>query len=173
MGEILTSRSEKHALDGSEIDSLSEILLELRALVSLKPADALDSFATSLREFNANQRAESLSDLRNSCRIEVVPFQSKVPIIGPLIAEFRRLWNRVSTEWYVRPLIRQQTEFNTQLVEMITQIDRDLTLCQENLIIGHKYLIEILSEHLGEDGREIALLASLLSKRGLKLEDLE
>jgi GT2 family glycosyltransferase len=171
MDDILTSRSEKYILNDAEIGCLSEVLLELRAIVPLKLSDTLDSLALSLSEFNSNRRARPLSGLQNSYKIEALPFRSTVPVIGPLIAQFRRLWNRVSTEWYVRPLIRQQTEFNEQVVEVITQLDNDLTLCQENLVAGHKYLIEILSEYLSENGKEIASLASVLSKRGLKLED--
>jgi hypothetical protein len=40
------------------------------------------------------------------------PFVSRLPVIGRLIALFRESWNRVSTKWYVRPLLQQQNEFN-------------------------------------------------------------
>ncbi len=66
------------------------------------------------------------------------PFHSEVPLLGPLIARLRGLWNSVSTKWYVRPLLQQQNDFNLAvarrlefmeeyLYEQSSAQDRDLT----------------------------------------------
>lgn len=57
------------------------------------------------------------------------PFTSNAPLIGPLIARLRHLWNDVSTTWYVRPLVQQQNEYNHLLlrcIHQLAQVDDDL-----------------------------------------------
>ena len=46
-------------------------------------------------------------------------FRSRLPIVGPLVARLRALWNNVSTTWYVRPLIEQQNAFNAGVVAQL------------------------------------------------------
>ena len=58
----------------------------------------------------------TLDPLRATTTLQEYRFRSQVPLIGPLIARFRELWNAVATKWYVRPLIQQQNEINQQLV---------------------------------------------------------
>lgn len=41
-----------------------------------------------------------------------VPFRSRIPFIGGLVAWLRTQWNNVATRWYVLPLIQQQNEIN-------------------------------------------------------------
>ena len=61
-----------------------------------------------------------LSDeLHAAWQIKEQPFTSVAPIVGPLIARFREMWNSISTKWYVRPLIQQQNAINAQLVEKL------------------------------------------------------
>lgn len=71
------------------------------------------------------------------------PFVSPVPLIGPMIARFRTLWNNVSTTWFVRALLQQQNHVNrmlvlelekqNQILEMQSQILRDLDRDQTRL----------------------------------------
>ncbi len=49
-------------------------------------------------------------------------FASTTPIVGPLVAGFRRLWNSVATRWYILPVIQQQSEFNTAVVESLEHL---------------------------------------------------
>jgi len=58
----------------------------------------------------------ALDPLRATTTLHEYRFRSQVPLIGPLVARFRELWNGVATKWYVRPLIQQQNEINQQLV---------------------------------------------------------
>jgi hypothetical protein len=68
----------------------------------------------------------ALDQLRSAATLHEYRFRSQVPFIGPLIARLRELWNGVSTRWYVRPIIQQQSEFNRQLVALLTAQAADL-----------------------------------------------
>jgi chromosome segregation ATPase len=61
-----------------------------------------------------------LAQLRTLAVLQEHQFRSEVPLVGPLIAGFRALWNSVATRWYVRPLMQQQSEFNQQIVALLT-----------------------------------------------------
>jgi hypothetical protein len=41
-----------------------------------------------------------------------VPFSSRIPLIGGLVAWMRTQWNNVAARWYVLPLVQQQNEIN-------------------------------------------------------------
>lgn len=60
---------------------------------------------------------EFLKRLRAKSEVREQPFRSEVPVVGGLITGFRRLWNNISTRWYVLPVIQQQNEFNAVLIE--------------------------------------------------------
>lgn len=67
------------------------------------------------------------------------PFTSNAPLIGPLIVRLRRLWNTVSTTWYVRPLVQQQNEYNhlllqssRQMAEVAGELDGRLTATDQD-----------------------------------------
>lgn len=67
--------------------------------------------------------SERLSHLRSMAQLRERDFTSSAPVIGPLIVRARRAWNWMSTEWYVRPLIQQQSEVNRGLIQVLDQID--------------------------------------------------
>ena len=73
-------------------------------------------------------------ELESKMLLEEQPFVSHTPLIGPLIAGLRSVWNWMSTKWYVLPLIEQQTAFNmaaTQtLRETIASLESLSTLVQ-------------------------------------------
>jgi len=50
------------------------------------------------------------------------PFASGVPVIGPVIAGFRSIWNRISTKWYVLPLVSQQNHFNVEATKLLREL---------------------------------------------------
>jgi hypothetical protein len=60
-----------------------------------------------------------MAELESRQTIREQPFQSGVPIIGPLISWFRARWNSISTRWYVLPLLQQQSEFNALLISYL------------------------------------------------------
>ena len=51
------------------------------------------------------------------------PFTSQTPVIGGLIARFRALWNSISTQWYVRPLLHQQNQINQHIATYLHDLD--------------------------------------------------
>ncbi len=69
------------------------------------------------------QEERDMAWLREKGQLTERPFTSTVPIIGPLIVRFRSLWNSMATKWYARPLIEQQNEFNTLLVQRIGDLE--------------------------------------------------
>jgi GT2 family glycosyltransferase len=70
--------------------------------------------------------AKLLEALRDHQTIREEPFHSQVPIVGRLIASFRSLWNGVSTKWYVRPMMHQQSVFNSQVVSYLQLIQKQV-----------------------------------------------
>lgn len=64
------------------------------------------------------------------------PITSSKPLVGPLIAWVRSLWNSVSTKWFVRAIRLQQNEVNrivTRRLEFHDRILRDLDHDQTRL----------------------------------------
>jgi hypothetical protein len=94
-----------------------------------------------------------LDRLRQRSTVQEVPFHSRIPALGPLIAAFRRQWNQVSTRWYVLPMIQQQNKFNALVVNVLEQQKYD-----------QRRLAEVLATYIGESGREIAELAQEIQK---------
>ena len=69
-------------------------------------------------------------------QVEERPFTSPTPLIGPLIARLRTLWNNIATKWYVRPLIQQQNEINWHIVHHLQAItERQEQILQQQQII--------------------------------------
>ncbi len=64
------------------------------------------------------QEAESLAHVQEQ------PFQSRLPVVGRLIAWLRDRFNRISTRWYVLPLLQQQVHFNMAVVRALQDLQR-------------------------------------------------
>ncbi len=62
---------------------------------------------------------DALTPLRELAQLPEHRFSSTVPLIGGLIAAFRREWNNISTRWYVSPMADQQSAFNQLAVEQL------------------------------------------------------
>ena len=67
-----------------------------------------------------------LEHLELKSELREQPFHSTVPVLGRLIAGFRRLWNNISTRWYVLPLMQQQNEYNALLLAECTGLEQRL-----------------------------------------------
>jgi GT2 family glycosyltransferase len=203
---IWRQRTLETALD--EADALAEALLALRTVVPLGPAriglpsaaaldesDALflsgqveaPSEQTPERSAELSIREETLGELNQRWAIQEHQFRSDVPILGPLIAAFRRRWNSVSTRWYVQPIIRQQSEFNARIVRMLGYFTQDMRRAanrldrqgerlsqQENRLNQEEYdrrrLGEVLAEYIAENGREIGELVQEIQRLNALLE---
>jgi uncharacterized coiled-coil protein SlyX len=65
---------------------------------------------------------DRVADLESKMLIQEQPFESHAPLIGKLIVQFRKLWNWMSTKWYVLPLIKQQSDFNMSTTQSLREI---------------------------------------------------
>lgn len=68
------------------------------------------------------QLQQGLSELASLYAVQERPFSSNLPVIGPLIARFRDLFNRISTRWYVQPLVEQQVRFNAAVLPVLQDL---------------------------------------------------
>ncbi len=80
---------------------------------------------------------DPFKELRDRQEVREQSFVSALPVLGSLIVWFRTQWNNVATRWYVLPLIRQQNEFNRQLVSTLETTLQDLheqlTVLEQNM----------------------------------------
>lgn len=73
-----------------------------------------------------SQSGSELDALRALATLPEHRFRSRVPLIGPLIAHLREMWNNVSTRWYVQPLIHQQSEVNHRLIAVLAAHEAEI-----------------------------------------------
>ena len=102
----------------------------------------------------------TLEQLRSTATLQEYRFRSQVPLIGSLIAQFRELWNGVSTKWYVRPLIEQQSEINQHLVAALTVQAADLRDVTLRLAEDEERLVGWLIEQDREQSAAIGDLSN-------------
>jgi hypothetical protein len=156
LGELATVRHRTLGTSPSEIDAIAELLIKLRAVVPLGPARLEIEPAMDRESATADQNeSAALKKLAQNWFIREHEFRSDVPVLGPLIAAVRRQWNRVSTEWYVRSMFKQQSEFNALVVTLIGQLVQQVELSQYQ----RRRLGEVLTEYIGESGRELGEVA--------------
>ncbi len=66
--------------------------------------------------------SRELIALIDNATLQETEFRSRAPVVGPLIVRFRRLWNWMSTRWYVLPIIRQQSDVNAQTALLLLEM---------------------------------------------------
>jgi hypothetical protein len=132
------------------IPTLADVLLALRTVYPLGSQGRVAPVGPATLPVLAE--LESLAVIREQ------PFRSSAPLVGRWIAAFRRTWNRVSTEWYVKPMIQQQSRFNAAAAAALRE-DQQL----------EQRLAEVLAEYLAGQAREISALGQELAalKAGL------
>jgi hypothetical protein len=99
----------------------------------------------------------TLDQLRATTTLQEYRFRSQVPLIGPLIARFREIWNGVATKWYVRPLIQQQNEINQQLVAALAAQAASLRDVASRLAVDEARLLHQDARQQDHDGWLIEL----------------
>jgi len=65
---------------------------------------------------------ESVVELIACGHLHEPDFTSRAPIVGRLIVAVRRLWNWVSTKWYVRPILAQQSDVNARTACLLNDL---------------------------------------------------
>ena len=49
-------------------------------------------------------------------------FSSNAPLVGPIIVMVRRFWNWMSAKWYVRPILKHQSDVNARTAAIISDL---------------------------------------------------
>ncbi|MBK8905049.1 MAG: hypothetical protein IPM53_27965 [Anaerolineaceae bacterium] len=83
-------------------------------------------FTETIHSSSVNSQADNpelFLDLIMTHQLEEPKFSSETPIIGSWIVRLRELWNWMSTKWYVRPIMRQQSTINGQMVLILIEMD--------------------------------------------------
>jgi hypothetical protein len=93
---------------------------------------------------------ETLMQLLDQGTLVEPEFTSNVPVVGTIIVAFRRAWNWMSTKWYVRPILQQQTAINAQLIELVAEMTQWQELQAHELAVLKARLVE-LESYLEED----------------------
>ncbi len=65
---------------------------------------------------------EALAELIARGTLHEPAFVSDAPLVGPLIVAVRRFWNWMSTKWYVRPILSQQSDVNARAIRLISEL---------------------------------------------------
>ncbi len=75
--------------------------------------------------------ARHLNQAKYAWKVEEKPFESTIPVVGPLIAGFRNAWNSVAAKWHVRRLLLQQNHYNHVIYETLARLFDALSSQQE------------------------------------------
>ena len=87
---------------------------------------------------NQNSLPPTTDWLQKKAQVVERPFVSQTPLVGPIIARFRELWNGVSTKWFVRAIVQQQNEFNDLVVRRVNDLDvRFIEQDREGVLLTH------------------------------------
>jgi len=115
----------------------------------------------------ATPNNDAWEELRARQELQEHRFQSRVPVLGPLIVALRSLWNSVATKWYVRPLFVQQSIFNRLLVDRLVVQARaaEAQIARLNEIEARIVTLQQLVQDLQTQTAQAAALSESLSQR--------
>ena len=65
---------------------------------------------------------ESLAELIARGHLHEPDFVSEAPVVGWLIVALRRAWNWMSTKWYLRPILGQQSDVNARTARLLNDL---------------------------------------------------
>lgn len=119
----MESEVELAAVHRAYADNLA--VLEGRADFIVNP-DGAASLPSSPRRLQTMKILGALAALCLKRQVVERPFVSNTPLVGPLIVGGRRLWNWMSTKWYVRALVQQQNDFNAQVIDALRALIQSL-----------------------------------------------
>lgn len=86
---------------------------------------------------NPSEIRELLEVLNQRTAFTEYDFKSDVPVIGPILQRVRRLWNNISTRWYVRHYAQQQLQFQQTLLQTLLALYEALQ--QESAVARQEY----------------------------------
>ncbi len=88
----------------------------------------------------------SLEEVNNSWQVREQPFVSRIPLLGRLISFFRERWNRISTKWYVLPILKQQVAYNAAVARALGNLYQYLATSTLGLARRTEALTQALAE---------------------------
>lgn len=145
-------------LSGNQARWLLGALQGLRQQVLMRLPEVMANTAQAVFP-PASDEAVGLERLVRAAEARAVPQEqaapvSSVPVLGPLITRFRALWLSVMVRPYLIPLLEQQWEFNTQLVQVARYVSRQAAVAQRHAAIlseADAALIKALQRALPSD----------------------
>jgi len=63
-----------------------------------------------------------LAELFATAHLREPNFTSRIPVVGGLVVAVRRMWNWMSTKWYVRPVLGQQSDVNARTARLLSDL---------------------------------------------------
>ena len=158
LGELSTWRQKLLGEAPEAIESVAQVLATLRTIYPLHLMGITPDRA--LPPVGPLQEAQALTEIREQ------PFRSNVPVIGRWIAAFRQAFNRISTEWYVRPMFRQQSRVNSLLWHAMVQSRQQQHDLQQRSTLA-------LTESLSGQAQEISELSQEVERMKRRVAELE
>jgi hypothetical protein len=104
---------QRRVQDAQSVDWAALVPEPLQPGIAASDSDATTDFP-GLRE--------SLAELIGRSHLDEPDFRSAVPFFGPVIVAVRRVWNWMSTKWYVRPIIAQQSDLNARSARVVSDL---------------------------------------------------
>jgi hypothetical protein len=89
---------------------------------------------------------------RQARQVKELPFTSPTPVIGPLIAGFRTLWNNVACKWHVRRILAQQNNYNLLVYELLFELADQVEALQATVAEQAALLLDLETRVADEDG---------------------
>jgi len=126
--------SDQPVQDQDTADRLRQVREAVREEVAPSFADAVRRQHETDDAQLFPQLKQHLSEVVALHRVQERPFRSRVPVIGPLIAWLRDRWNRISTTWYVRPILEQQVAFNAAVVQVLHDLERYVQVTSTDVV---------------------------------------
>jgi hypothetical protein len=84
-----------------------------------------------------------IDQLERQTKVTELNFTSSAPIIGPLVAAFRRGWNNIAARWVLRHYAGQQLEFQRTLTGLLREMQHTQAVMQQQLTEANARLISL------------------------------
>ena len=132
----------------------AEQMRHIRETVNHLEADQPEAATAILAEHfsRLDTLREHIAVLEGNMLLHEEPFESNAPVIGPLIVRFRYIWNWMSTRWYVKPIMKQQNDFNTSATQTLRE-----TLTTMEALAQSVQQMQIQMGHITSDKMDTSL----------------
>ncbi|MCO5196120.1 MAG: hypothetical protein M9941_13120 [Anaerolineae bacterium] len=104
--------------------------------------------------------------------IEPQPFQSSIPIIGPVIVGIRSLWNRIAAGPFADRMRHRQNNFNNAAVARLRQLENRLTAIEDDTLTDELHT-GLLQLQQSSETATFAAIDDLLESVAVRLQAVE